>query len=84
MNVSDIKEEIESLVNKQIMIKVSGSRSRNQMLKGVVNQVYPNIFTVIVIVLCLMPYSNDSMSLSNYLAGPLISKALSTLFISIL
>ena len=30
------------------MIKVSGSRSRNQMLKGVVNQVYPNIFTVIV------------------------------------
>ena len=48
MNVSDIKEEIESLVNKQIMIKVSGSRSRNQMFKGVVNQVYPNIFTVIV------------------------------------
>ena len=31
MNVSDIKEEIESLVNKQIMIKVSGSRSRNQI-----------------------------------------------------
>ena len=48
MNVSDIKEEIESLVNKQIMIKVSGSRSRKQMFKGVVNQVYPNIFTVIV------------------------------------
>ena len=48
MNVSDIREEIESLVNKQIMIKVSGSRSRNQMFKGVVNQVYPNIFTVIV------------------------------------
>ena len=48
MNVSDIKEEIESLVNKQIMIKISGSRSRNQMFKGVVNQVYPNIFTVIV------------------------------------
>ena len=48
MNVSDIKEEIGSLVNKQIMIKVSGSRSRNQMFKGVVNQVYPNIFTVIV------------------------------------
>ena len=48
MNVSDIREEILGLVNREIMIKVSGSRSRNQMFKGVVNQVYPNIFTVIV------------------------------------
>ena len=43
-----INMDSDALVNKEIMIKVSGSRSRNQMFKGVVNQVYPNIFTVIV------------------------------------
>ncbi len=48
MNVSDIKEEIKSLINKQVMINVNGSRSRHEMYKGIVNEVYPNIFTVLV------------------------------------
>ena len=48
MNVSSIKEEIESLVNKQVMINVTGSRSKHEMFKGVINDVYPNIFTVLV------------------------------------
>lgn len=46
MNVSDIREEILGLVNREIMIKVSGSRSKSQMYKGVVVETYPNIFVV--------------------------------------
>lgn len=46
MNINEIKREIESLVDKQVMIKVTGARSKNQMFKGVINQAYPNIFTV--------------------------------------
>ena len=30
------------------MVKVLGSRNKSQMYKGVVNNVYPNIFTVLV------------------------------------
>ena len=48
MNVSDIRDEIKSLVNKEIMLKVNGSRAKTTMMKGIVNEVYPNIFTVLV------------------------------------
>ena len=48
MNVSSIRDEMESLINHEVMIKVSGSRNKNQMFKGVINNVYPNIFTVLV------------------------------------
>lgn len=48
MNLSDIKDEIKSLINKEVMLNVTGSRSKKQMYKGVINEVYPNIFTVLV------------------------------------
>lgn len=46
MNISDIRDEIYCLVNKDIMLKVSGSRSKQQMYKGTIVEVYPNIFVV--------------------------------------
>ena len=48
MNLSDIKDEIKSLINKEVMLNVTGSRSKKQMYKGTINEVYPNIFTVLV------------------------------------
>lgn len=48
MNVSSIKDEVISLINKQVMIKVSGSRNKTQMFKGIINNAYSNIFTVLV------------------------------------
>ena len=48
MNLDNIKEEIASLVNKEVMISVSGSRNKKQMYKGVVNNIYSNIFTVLI------------------------------------
>ena len=35
-------------INKEIMLKVSGSRAKTTMMKGIVNEVYSNIFTVLV------------------------------------
>jgi uncharacterized protein Veg len=48
MNLNSVKEEIASLVNKSVMIKVTGTRNKNQMYKGVINNVYSNIFTVLI------------------------------------
>ena len=48
MNISVVKDEISSLINKEVMIKVSGSRNKTSMYKGVINNVYSNIFTVLV------------------------------------
>ena len=48
MNLNKVKEEITSLVNKEVMINVTGSRNKNQMYKGVINNVYSNIFTVLI------------------------------------
>ena len=48
MNLDKIKEEIASLVNKEVMINVSGARNKKQMYKGIINNVYSNIFTVLI------------------------------------
>ena len=48
MNLDTIKEDIKKMVDKQIMLKVSGSRGKNIMYKGIINNVYSNIFTVLV------------------------------------
>ena len=48
MNLDKIKEEIASLIDKEVMINVSGSRNKKQMYKGVINNVYSNIFTVLI------------------------------------
>ena len=48
MNLTQVKKEILSLINKEVMLSVSGSRGKNQMYKGIVNNVYSNIFTVLI------------------------------------
>ena len=48
MNLSNVKEEIEELLNQEVMVKVSGSRNKTNIYKGVVNNCYSNIFTVLV------------------------------------
>lgn len=48
MNLDKIKDDIKLLINQQVMINVSGSRNKKQMYKGVVNNVYSNIFTVLI------------------------------------
>ena len=46
--INNVNAVIKSLVNKEIMLKVSGSRAKTTMMKGIVNEVYSNIFTVLV------------------------------------
>ena len=48
MNIESVKKEVYSLINQEVMIKVSGSRNKNFMYKGIVNNTYSNIFTVLV------------------------------------
>ena len=48
MNLDNIKEEISSLLDKEIMLCVSGSRNKKCMYKGIINNVYSNIFTVLI------------------------------------
>ena len=48
MNLNNIKEEVNSLINKEVMIKVNGNRNKTQMYKGIVNNCYSNIFTVLI------------------------------------
>ena len=48
MNLESIKEEIKSLVNNEVIIKESGARNKKRMYKGVINNVYSNVFTVLI------------------------------------
>ena len=48
MNLDKIKEEISSLLDKEVMINVTGTRNKKQMYKGIINNVYSNIFTVLI------------------------------------
>lgn len=48
MNLDKIKDEIRDLVDKEVMLKVSGSRNKNHMYKGIINNTYSNIFTVLI------------------------------------
>ena len=48
MCLDEIKEEVKSLINKEVMVSVSGSRNKKMMYKGIVNNAYQNVFTVLV------------------------------------
>ena len=52
MNLDEIKREISNLIDKEILINVSGSRNKKSMYKGVVNAVYSNVFTVLIDGIC--------------------------------
>ena len=47
MNLDTIKEEIEKLIDKEVMLNISGSRGKKTMHKGIINNAYSNIFTVL-------------------------------------
>ena len=63
MNLDKIKEEIASLLDKEVMINVTGTRNKKQMYKGIINNVYSNIFTV------LIEGSNKSFTYSDVAIG---------------
>ena len=48
MNLDDIKAEVKSLIDKEVTIRVSGSRNKNSIYRGIINNAYSNIFTVLV------------------------------------
>lgn len=47
MNLNLIKKEVISHLNKNIEVKVYGMRNRTEVIKGIISNVYPNIFTVL-------------------------------------
>ena len=48
MNLDSVKNEISSLLNREIMLRVSANRSKKCLIKGVVTGIYPRHFTVLV------------------------------------
>ena len=46
MNLDAVKNEVSKLLNQQVMLKISGSRGKSEMIKGYVTDVYPNIFII--------------------------------------
>ena len=48
MNIDNVKNEISSLLNKEIMLRVSANRSKKCLIKGTVTGIYPRHFTVLV------------------------------------
>ena len=47
LNINIIKREIDSKLNKKVIISVHGLRNRITRYEGVLYKTYPNIFTVI-------------------------------------
>ena len=47
MNVNNIKDDIKSMLNKEVTIKVLGSRNKTQIYRGLIDKCYSNIFTVL-------------------------------------
>lgn len=47
MNINDIKEEIGKNINRKVRIMVYGMRNRTSEYIGTINEIYPNIFTVL-------------------------------------
>lgn len=48
MNLSNVKEEVMSLLNKEVMLKVHGNRNKTLVYKGIINNCYSNVFTVLI------------------------------------
>ena len=48
MSLDEVKSEIASLLDREIMLQISGSRNKKSLCKGVINNVYSNIFTVLI------------------------------------
>ena len=46
MNINLIKKEIENKLNKSVEVYIYGMRNRKEIVKGVISNAYPNLFTV--------------------------------------
>ena len=66
MNLSDVKDEVLSLLNKEVMIKVHGNRNKTMVYKGIINNCYSNVFTV------LTEGINKSFSYSDVAIGDVV------------
>ncbi len=47
MNIDLIREEIKNHLNKPVRIKVFGMRNKINDYSGIINAIYPNIFSII-------------------------------------
>lgn len=48
MNLNDVREEVSSLLGQEVTLHVSGTRNKKQFYKGIINNCYSNIFTVLI------------------------------------
>lgn len=48
MNLNDVKEEVNSLLGQEVTIHVSGARNKKKFYRGIINNCYSNIFTVLI------------------------------------
>ena len=48
MNLNSVREDVSSLINQEVMIKVYGARNKTQIYKGIINKCYSNVFTVLI------------------------------------
>ena len=46
MNINIIRDEIKRNIGKKVEISVYGLRNRHTKYEGVINKLYPNIFTI--------------------------------------
>lgn len=47
MNLNIIKKEVQNNLNKRVEIKINGMRNKTKKIIGTINNVYPNIFTIL-------------------------------------
>ncbi len=47
MSIDQVKEEISKNINRKVKITVYGMRNRVSKYVGTINEVYPNVFTVL-------------------------------------
>lgn len=48
LNIDLVRSDIKKMQNKKIIITVYGLRNRCNKFEGIINKIYPNIFTVLV------------------------------------
>lgn len=47
-NLDSIKEDVRSNIGEKVMLKVNRGRRKNVIRKGVIDDIYPSVFTIVV------------------------------------
>ena len=47
MNINNIKRELATKINRNVIVSVYGLRNRITRYTGIIHKIYPNIFTII-------------------------------------